>query len=190
MIPNRNNPHNAFTRDEIATGFRKILTLENVLSKEQCETLMQYGEENVVPADNKHSKAFAIKVDHCFLPLDHEIHTHLQDAWIKANEFFNFDIEFIEPYELKKYPIGGFYSKHIDNYHGMSIPVDRKISMILQLSDEVDYAGGDVQLMFIKVPKKRGSMTFFPSFYPHEVQPVLRGTRWSMVSWAWGPYWK
>ena len=163
MIPNRNNPHNAFTRDEIATGFRKILTLENVLSKEQCETLMQYGEENVVPADNKHSKAF---------------------------EFFNFDIEFIEPYELKKYPIGGFYSKHIDNYHGMSIPVDRKISMILQLSNEADYAGGDVQLMFIKVPKKRGSMTFFPSFYPHEVQPVLRGTRWSMVSWAWGPYWK
>lgn len=190
MIPNRPNPHDQFTKEEITTQFSKVFTVGNVITNEMAAELLDFGEQNVVSASNKHNHNFSIKVDTCWLPLDHPVHEMLQDAWKQAIDFFGFDITFIEPYELKKYPIGGHYSRHIDNYHGLNIPNDRKLSMSLQLSNEEEYEGGDLVIMYKTASKKRLSMTFFPSFYPHGVQPVTKGTRWVMIGWGWGPYWK
>ena len=190
MIPNKHNPHDAFTKAQISTGFSKILTIENSISEETANMLISYGTDNVKPADNKHDHNFSIRVDTCFLPLDHPIHSELQSAWSKAIDFYKFDIDFIEPYELKFYPLGGHYSRHIDNYHAMDIPTDRKISMILQLSDENEYSGGNLTIVNKRAPRKKLSMTFFPSFYPHGVDAVTRGSRWVLISWAWGPYWR
>ena len=190
MIPNKPNPHNQFTRAEITDGFSKVFTVENAISEETAADLLSFGAANVTPANNKHNHSFSIQVDTCFLPLDHPVHTELQSAWEQAINFYNFDIEFIEPYEIKHYPLGGHYSRHIDNYHGMSIPTDRKISMTLQLSDDTDYTGGNLTIVMKRAPRKRLSMTFFPSFYPHGVDAVTQGSRWVLIGWAWGPYWR
>ena len=80
MIPNKRNPHNQFTPSEITSGFSKIFTIDNAISEESASDLLSYGRENVVPANNKHNHNFSIKVDTCFLPLDHPIHSELQDA--------------------------------------------------------------------------------------------------------------
>ena len=190
MIKILPNPHNQFTKKDITMGFSKCLTIENAISEETARDILAYGEQFVTPASNKHNHNFSIHVDTCWLPEDHKVHEELMPHWESAIKFFNFDVDFIEPYEIKKYPIKGHYSRHIDNYHAMDIPVDRKISMSLQLGNETDYEGGDLIIVSKKVSKTYRSITFFPSFYPHVVTPVTSGSRWVMIGWAWGPYWR
>lgn len=72
----------------------------------------------------------------------------------------------------------------------------RKISYTLQLSNEDEYTGGDVQLIdtftnkLITVPKKRGSLVLFDSRISHRVKPVKTGNRTTLVGWALGPKWR
>ena len=63
----------------------------------------------------------------------------------------------------------------------------------MQLSDENDYEGGD--LVFHtgyakeKANRGKGSVIVFDSRVYHEVTPVTKGTRKSLVCWARGPRW-
>jgi predicted 2-oxoglutarate/Fe(II)-dependent dioxygenase YbiX len=51
-----------------------------------------------------------------------------------------------------------------------------------------DYEGGEF-IMFddMKIDFKKGDLLIFPSnfLYPHKVQPVTKGTRYSYISWVW-----
>jgi len=63
------------------------------------------------------------------------------------------------------------------------------MSMSLILND--DYEGGDLILFSTRIPKQEtGSMIFFPSFLSHEVTPVTKGTRYSLVMWFLGNPWR
>ena len=79
-----------------------------------------------------------------------------------------------------------FYGWHQDigpNYQ------HRKISVTVQLSDESEYEGGDVNLDNVgTIPfKGKGDMIIFPSVFGHEVLPVTSGIRKSLVIWLTGP---
>jgi PKHD-type hydroxylase len=67
---------------------------------------------------------------------------------------------------------------------------NRKLSMVLQLSDPKDYEGGDLQIntggVISTVPKEKGTISFFPSYLLHRVTPTLSGTRISLVTWLGG----
>lgn len=82
----------------------------------------------------------------------------------------------------------GHYSWHGDI--GPGVP-HRKLSIIVQLSDESDYEGGLVQLSrgshTVDVAKEKGTVIVFPSFVLHRVLPVTSGNRQSLVSWVSGP---
>ena len=79
------------------------------------------------------------------------------------------------------------YDWHIDISGGHSY--GRKISYSIQLSDEDEYEGGDLEIndgnTFI-APKKQGTVVMFPSYMIHRVSPVTAGTRWSLVIWIHG----
>jgi PKHD-type hydroxylase len=86
----------------------------------------------------------------------------------------------------------GMYGWHVD--FGSSGP-SRKLSLVLQLSDPVDYEGGVLELKphgdnIIKVSKQRGLIVVFPSWTLHQVTPVTQGSRQSLVSWITGPSFK
>jgi predicted 2-oxoglutarate/Fe(II)-dependent dioxygenase YbiX len=91
----------------------------------------------------------------------------------------------INQIDLLKYSPGGKYNIHTDHYT-TSI---RHLSIIINLND--DYEGGD--LIFTDQREKeikrlklgKGSIVFFPSnfMYPHGIQPITKGTRYSIVSW-------
>ena len=52
----------------------------------------------------------------------------------------------------------------------------------------VDYEGGDFVLFDdYKIDFKQGDIVIFPSnfLYPHKVEPVTKGTRYSYISWIW-----
>jgi PKHD-type hydroxylase len=61
---------------------------------------------------------------------------------------------------------------------------------VLQLSDPDTYEGGNL-LMHIddpgqKIEKKQGKLVLFPSYVLHEVTPVTKGERYSLVAWLTG----
>ena len=91
----------------------------------------------------------------------------------------------INQIDLLKYSHGGKYETHTD--HHLNSP--RHLSIIMNLND--NYEGGD--LVFTDQKEKeikrlklgKGSIVFFPSnfMYPHSIQPITKGTRYSIVSW-------
>jgi PKHD-type hydroxylase len=70
----------------------------------------------------------------------------------------------------------------------------RKLSVVLQLSDPSEYEGGELQILTsgqaISIQKKRGLITVFPAWTLHQVTPVVKGTRQTLVTWISGPQFK
>ena len=78
---------------------------------------------------------------------------------------------------------------HCDHIHSM-FDGDRKgiptLSLLGCLND--DYEGGELIMWEDQeIELKGGSLLIFPSnfMYPHQVKPVIKGSRYSYVSWAW-----
>ena len=113
---------------------------------------------------------------------------------------WGFDISSAESYQIAKYDVGDYYKPHLDSIGTQStrwIAKDnshlhnktRKISMSLILND--GFEGGDLEIFGVPTPKlETGSMIFFPSFIAHEVTPVTKGTRHSLVMWFLGTPWR
>jgi predicted 2-oxoglutarate/Fe(II)-dependent dioxygenase YbiX len=79
--------------------------------------------------------------------------------------------------------------QHCDHIHSLfegerkGIPV---LSIVGLLND--DFEGGEFIMWGDEViPMSAGSVLVFPSnfMYPHRVNPVTKGTRYSFVSWSW-----
>ena len=98
---------------------------------------------------------------------------------------FKLSSDMISQIELLKYDIGGKYEVHVDQYTGGP----RHLSVIINLND--DYEGGDLiftgqkneEIKRLKLGKR--SVVFFPSnfMYPHRIEPITKGTRYSIVAW-------
>lgn len=109
-------------------------------------------------------------------------------------DYFWFDLTgFGEALQLTNYHEAkqGTYKWHQD-FGGTG--VSRKLSIVLQLSDPNDYEGGELQLLTTGQPntmqKKRGLIVAFPSWTLHQVTPVVKGTRQTLVAWVSGPAFK
>ena len=125
------------------------------------------------------------------------IYQRITDVVNQTNEeIFKFDLTKMETFQFTKYKEeeSGFYDKHVDPMVGQYLPENRKLSLVVQLSDPDDYEGGDLCLYTGKDPtiieKKRGRVVFFPSYTLHEVKPVTKGTRYTLVGWVHGPAFK
>ena len=71
--------------------------------------------------------------------------------------------------------------------------IRRKLSVSIQLSDEEEYDGGELLLDCDSAhrqvfSKKIGSIVIFDSKLDHQVLPISRGTRYSLVVWFCGPF--
>jgi predicted 2-oxoglutarate/Fe(II)-dependent dioxygenase YbiX len=84
-------------------------------------------------------------------------------------------------YDLLWYEPGMGYIEHTDAFSGAS----REVSCSFSLND--DYEGGEWTFWGgkkkLRVPK--GSAILFPSnfMYPHQIMPVTKGNRYSIVTW-------
>ena len=67
----------------------------------------------------------------------------------------------------------------------------RKISFSCLLNDPSEFEGGELTLMpdsiGYPIQLKKYEICFFPSWMPHKVVPVTKGTRISLVGWVHGP---
>ena len=119
----------------------------------------------------------------------------LKDA---NSKMWNFNItNVVDSVQLSEYNAGsesggedgGHYDWHMD--FGGNVSSTRKISVSIQLTDENEYEGGDLELMIhrsiTKIPRKKGTAIFFPSYITHRVTKVTKGQRRSLVFWIHGP---
>jgi PKHD-type hydroxylase len=111
-----------------------------------------------------------------------------------ANRYaFNVDASLTVATQFGEYTGGSHYDWHHDVNFSNEEYYDRKISVIVQLSDPSDYEGGDFQFKTIETPtgfKTQGSILCFLSYNEHRVTPVTEGTRYSLVNWMEGPRWR
>jgi len=113
-------------------------------------------------------------------------------------KFFGMDLTQTEAIQLTEYDskYQGFYGQHCDNAYGMKDTRNRKLSLTMQLSKPEEYEGGDLRLYinsfktFETASRDYGSLTLFRSHIIHEVMPVTKGTRYSLVTWVNGPLFK
>lgn len=113
---------------------------------------------------------------------------------------YNYDVLYFDDLMMLEYKGSekGHYIKHIDCSYDINASFAlRKLSFIMQLSSNDDYEGGDLIIYpdtnvkkKIVIPKKRGLITVFPSNIIHEVTPVTKGNRLSLITWVYGPKFK
>ncbi len=92
-----------------------------------------------------------------------------------------FRIDIDTGYQLLRYKEGEFYTQHTDSFKNQQ----RSLSCSIQLNE--DYDGGEFALFDreMMIRTKPGSAIVFPSnfMYPHEIMPVIKGTRYSIITW-------
>jgi predicted 2-oxoglutarate/Fe(II)-dependent dioxygenase YbiX len=111
------------------------------------------------------------------------------------NPFYQCEVDSSEIPQVLSYGIGGHYKPHIDGESIWMTPrgekiwkksTDRDLSIVFYLND--DFEGGDFIFpeLKIRVRPEPGMMVCFPSnhHYSHGVEPVTKGKRYSIVSWA------
>jgi PKHD-type hydroxylase len=170
---------------------------ENFLSSEECDFIIKYSknlklkEANVV-GGSKVGKSYR-KSEICFINPCEELrplYEKITNGIINLNErFFGFNLfGLLEGLQFTSYKApGGTYGRHVDCAHGVQI---RKLSFVIQLTDPKKYKGGDLNLYHSNTPtiskKDRGFLFVFPSYTLHEVTPVTKGERNSLVGWVAG----
>jgi PKHD-type hydroxylase len=192
-----------FERD---TNSLAILTANNVFNSDECNKIIEYAKTkekikaSIKDENNKtqlNEKIRKNKISWLSSDTDKQldfVYEKLLNLIFDANrETYNFDIyglteniQFTEYSELNDH-----YDIHVDC--GLDMPV-RKLSMIVQLSNPLDYTGSELEIHGANelaiMSKDQGSVIIFPSYIPHKVTSLLSGTRYSLVTWVGGPKFK
>lgn len=177
-----------------------IHVFENLLSEDFCDeileeygnpdewasTLVGYGEVNKsVRNCNEISISDSRVIEKNFerrKKIDDKIQDGVRkviDNYMNIHNDFKIDID--TGYRLLRYNEGEFYIEHTDSFK----KEQRSLSCSFQLNE--DYVGGE--FAFFKremmIRSSKGSAIVFPSnfMYPHEVMPVIEGTRYSIITW-------
>lgn len=174
--------------------------IDNFLTPDQCRQVIEYGKkqsivEGVVRDKTVHTK-LRNNTNSYFNSADKEIewlYRRATDGIESINNLYGFDLDYIEILQFTIYDrVGDFYSSHMDlmpdHVHY------RKLSFSVQLSDPNDYEGSNLELMngeeYVPMERIQGKAVFFPSFVPHRVTELKKGSRYSLVGWVCGPSWK
>jgi len=131
-------------------------------------------------------------VERVMLPVYKDIGGRLAAAGFAANNrAWKFNITHANQGEFLKYPAGGRYTAHMDTFLNPTEEC-RKLTILAFLND--DFEGGK---FFIQdgheryyPPQKKGTVLVFPSFLVHGVEDIISGTRYSVVCWLVGPFFK
>lgn len=172
---------------------------DNLFNQQECERIIQIGNSKyievakvggasggVVNAEIRESKvSWLFPGDNMSWAFE-----RVAGAVLSLNQqFFNFDLSgMVEGFQFTKYEApGGNYGRHVDRGMGGS---PRKLSLTIQLNPSSDFEGGEFALYEgekpTEPPMQQGKMVVFPSYVLHEVKPVTKGVRYSLVCWVTG----
>jgi len=176
-----------------------VIVFENIIPNDLCDRILnEYcycGEWIPAPIDKgiditiRNTDAISLSLQSVIekniitrKTLDNEIFECAGSAIHQYNKIFpEAMIEKDSGYELLRYTEQQFYIQHTDSFTRQP----RAVSCSFALND--NYEGGEFAFWSRekKISLKKGSAILFPSnfMYPHEIMPVTKGTRYSIVTW-------
>lgn len=178
-------------------GFQFLI--EAMFSPKECQTIIEldgdfiatrsqgYEKHNYQPvARNEYTTSRNKNINHS--PENYWIFERLGRIANQINDmYYHFEVDQFYGTQVFEYHTDDFMDWHVDI--GPTNTSTRKISIVILLSDEKTYDGGKL-IWFPQskdFPPLQGSVILFPSYMPHRVEPVTRGTRYSFVTWLHGP---
>ena len=171
----------------------------NAFSKEECQTIINIAKnKGLIKGETKGKSDVRDSKISWLTPVDNMdwVFRRVTDITLNLNErFFKFDLFGLnEGFQFTNYEApSGKYGKHVDR--SMNMPV-RKLSISIQLTNPEEYEGGELKLYdgdddeAIVMDKTQGTLILFPSYVLHEVMPVTKGERNSLVTWVTGKQFK
>ena len=169
----------------------------NAFSKKECQTIINIAKNKGLIRGTTRGELDVRESKISWLyPVDGMdwVFRRVTEITLNLNErFFKFDLFGLnEGFQFTNYEApSGKYGKHVDR--GINIPV-RKLSISIQLTDPKEYEGGELYLYDndkgMSMDKTQGTLILFPSYVLHEVMPVTKGERNSLVTWVTGKQFK
>ena len=168
-------------------------SFEKTFSEEECNRIIREFDDTATPLEAGSRKAKTSKIH--YNDKSDWIYNKISGMVIEANRvMWGFGIFGIsEPLQYVRHDIGDSDAASIDigiNYDN-SFRQDRKISFLIQLSEETSYEGGEVLLHNngtpSYLPKERGTTLMFPAWLLNGTTPVTKETKRSLYGWVSGP---
>ena len=169
----------------------------NAFSKEECQTIINIAKDKgLIKGKTKDESDVRDSKISWLYPIDDMewVFRRVTDITLNLNEkFFKFDLFGMnEGFQFTNYEApSGKYGKHVDRAINMCV---RKLSISIQLTNPDEYEGGELYLYDgdkgISMDKTQGTLIIFPSYVLHEVMPVTKGERNSLVTWVTGKQFK
>jgi predicted 2-oxoglutarate/Fe(II)-dependent dioxygenase YbiX len=188
-----------------------LFIIKNFFDKETCKKLiassgsMEGKQATVTSAGQDIYDEKARKTYQLTLPedLEKDIYSRLMAIRPDLEKHFGMKLETCRAPILLCYGEGDFFERHRDTYEDPTLPetIQRRrvsVSIVLNENKEEDvpdtYSGGALAFYGL-MPDPRmktrgfplqpeaGLLVAFPSHFIHEVQPVLRGKRYAIVTW-------
>jgi predicted 2-oxoglutarate/Fe(II)-dependent dioxygenase YbiX len=173
-----------------------IVVLNNLTNKDFIELIKKYINKKAVsklstldgdPNKSRNVLGYTLQKD----TISDKIFFKHIDKIIQQH-YFHYKFKFpylqttnIDQVDLLKYEVGGKYEIHCDHCY----QAERTLTFILNLNE--DYEGGDfvfynqdnTEMKIVKC--KTATCIMFPSNfqYPHRIEPITKGTRYSIVAW-------
>jgi len=146
-----------------------------------AEPIEHHSEQELTVTDG-HSPVITDHVAHCVATALQAYVNELADPGLRGGSG-------ISRPRYNRYQINNVMEQHCDHIYDL-FDGDRKgipvLSVVGALND--NYKGGEfVMFEDTHIPLPSGSVMVFPSvfLYPHRVEPITEGIRYSLVSWAW-----
>lgn len=164
-----------------------IRVKRHLFTTKQCDDLVSLADERGYHrARNKRIKR---DLHICYLNLDDAPWAYEQMVYTFAAEnIWGFVLTaMVEPMRILKYTQGGCNREHFD--FDYRTDDQSKITAIVPLVGRSTWRGGRLSVArATSMPAlDKGDCVLFPSFAPHAVSPVTKGTRIVLSAWAAGP---
>lgn len=190
-----------FDRNKFDTSLKDIQeyihVIDNIIPENVCDLIInEYSNSNKwqnaqiggeggkgdINKNIRNCEVVNITTDQENKHIDEQIFTSVNKIFeFLYKKYTNMSVKTDTGYELLKYNEGGFYTQHIDSFENNY----REISCSICLND--DYEGGEFAFFDkkVKYKLKKGSAILFPSnfMFPHQILPVTKGTRYSIITW-------
>lgn len=176
---------------------RLIFSLENFFSEEKINSILSLKKENTISSIFSNSQLEIeknIRSSYTSWVNIRELPEISNDLDLIVDEINNTHWRFkisnlIEASIVSYLNVNDNYDWHIDWYSNPD-SCNRKITVIVQLSDENEYDGCELEIKdgnnSFFFSKKKGSIIVFPSFLLHRATKLISGKREALVLWYYG----
>jgi predicted 2-oxoglutarate/Fe(II)-dependent dioxygenase YbiX len=180
-----------------------LIRFESVIPADICEQVIVHIQQNdwkqhtfsdpITNTAHNRSGNQELDISYSVGEIENQVASHMRDAFIQylgvlALPWFA-QLQAATHPRFNKYLLNRKMAMHADHIHTIFDGNDRGIPVLTALAILNDkYEGGELVFWQDTVVKTgTGDIFVWPSLflYPHRVEPVTKGERYSAVSWAW-----